>query len=736
MADILTQIIEKRRADIAASGLTFGIKIPEKRVRKVHPFLKDKGVILEVKRASPSKGDISPNLDSYKTARSYAECGARAISCLTETNYFKGTLEDLMKVCRAADDFEAETGCAAPAVLRKDFLLSADEVEIAYRAGADAVLLIARILPEQTFLEMAKAVAQFGMSALVEIRSDEDVKKTAFVFSAANKLPLKNFVFGVNSRDLSNFKIDLLRPCMMMKKIKQIAGEKTRIVFESGVTNYECASVVGSLGFSGLLLGEAAAKNPELRKGLVASFMNAGTTKNAEFWQEYAESLNDFDNALNPKIKICGLTRLEDALLAEKLGASFVGFVFADAFARSVTKENRLEKLLCGLGQIKAKKIAVVVDTNSPESKQAAELVKSGVFDALQFHKIAYENVSPELLALPHYFATDNADEYEKLVSKGELRVLVDSKTEKKGTWLAGGLNPQNVGNVIKENAPELIDVSGGIENENCTGIKSEEKMKEFFENAGYKKIKLMSHLVAGYPTNELALTAARSLVKGGADILEIQLPFSDPSADGPAIQTACTKVLERSYKTADGLKFIAQIHKEFPDTAIYLMSYGSLVYTPGVDEFCKKASEAGVSGMIIPDLPFDHDEGLTASCKKYGMINIPVAAPSMSADRLEKLANAGFPYIYAALRTGITGTDTKISDETISFLNKVSAGGSKVYGGFGISNGNQAKVLADSVEAIVAGSVFVRIITENQNDVEKLAQTVEAKAKELSGQN
>lgn len=245
-------------------------------------------------------------------------------------------------------------------------------------------------------------------------------------------------------------------------------------------------------------------------------------------------------------------------------------------------------------------------------------------------------------------------------------------------------------------------------------------------------KIKLMSHLVAGYPTTELALTAARALVKGGADILEIQLPFSDPSADGPAIQTACTKVLERGYKTADGLDFISTIHNEFPDITIYLMSYGSLIYTPGVEAFCKRAAAAGVKGMIIPDLPFDFDEGLTAACTKNGMINIPVAAPSMAPERLEKLANAGFPYIYAALRTGITGTNTTIDESTLSFLKKVSAGGSKVYGGFGISNGEQAKSLASSVEAIVAGSVFVRLITENQNDEKKLASAIEAKAREL----
>ena len=246
-------------------------------------------------------------------------------------------------------------------------------------------------------------------------------------------------------------------------------------------------------------------------------------------------------------------------------------------------------------------------------------------------------------------------------------------------------------------------------------------------------KIKLMSHLVAGYPTDESAFTAARALVKGGADILEIQLPFSDPSADGPAIQGACTKVLQRNYRTADGLAFISKLHQEFPKVKIYLMSYGSLVYTPGVENFCKRAAQAGITGMIIPDLPFDNDEGLTAACRANGMENIPVAAPSMSPERLSKLAHAGFPYIYAALRTGITGTNTTIDKNTLDFLEKVKAGGSKVYGGFGISNGEQAKALASAVEAIVAGSVFVKIITENQNDIEKLASAVEAKAKELT---
>jgi tryptophan synthase alpha chain len=247
------------------------------------------------------------------------------------------------------------------------------------------------------------------------------------------------------------------------------------------------------------------------------------------------------------------------------------------------------------------------------------------------------------------------------------------------------------------------------------------------------EKIKLMAHLVAGFPTDELSLIAARALVAGGADILEIQLPFSDPSADGPAIQSACTEVLSRNYKSAQGLAFISKIKSEFPDTQIYLMSYGSLIYTPGVENFCQKASKAGVSGMIIPDLPFDNDEGLTAVCKKNGMINIPVAAPSMSRSRLEKMANAGFPYIYAALRTGITGTDTKIDDATLSFLSSVKAGGSKIYGGFGISSGEQSESLSKSVDAVVAGSVFVRLIDKNRDSKEKLFDAVKSKAKEIT---
>ncbi|MBQ0051233.1 MAG: tryptophan synthase subunit alpha [Treponema sp.] len=248
---------------------------------------------------------------------------------------------------------------------------------------------------------------------------------------------------------------------------------------------------------------------------------------------------------------------------------------------------------------------------------------------------------------------------------------------------------------------------------------------------------KLMSHLVANYPTPELSFAVAQALVEGGADILEVQLPFSDPSADGPAIQNACSTVLERGATTKDGLDFIAKVHKAFPQVKIAIMSYGSLIYTPGVDAFCKKASEAGVSMMIIPDLPFDCDEGLTEACKKYGMENVPVAAPSMTVERMKKLLDKGFTTIYAALRAGITGVATKVDDQTLAFLDRLKKPNkdgniAQIWGGFGINGKEQADAIAPHVEGVIAGSVFVRIIEANKEDKARMMQLITEKAKEI----
>ncbi len=475
MADILTTIVEKRKEDIKRLGLTFGYDIPEKRQRPVHKFLSSKGVILEVKRASPSKGDIAPDLDAVETAKSYQAAGAAAISCLTEGNYFKGSLKDLMEICQNVDI----------AVLRKDFLINEEEVEIAYRAGADAVLLIARILESDMMIKMAKAAEAHTMTSLVEVRSEADIEKLRQLAAVVDP---EYIVCGVNSRDLATFKIDLLKPCALLSKIQEVLGDGARVVFESGIRTPEAASFAGSLGFTGMLLGEAAAKAPELRGQLVKSFVEAEPTKNAEFWNKF--SVSQSAPRHHPLIKICGLTREEDLLLADSLGADFVGFIFAAGFARNVCGE-KFEQMIPSLEKVKAKKVAVVTDAESPEAESAARYVEEGVLDCLQLHGIAYDKVPSRFLKLPHYFAiTEKSGPLEEAAEKfflmGEPRFLQDSKSQSYSTkhklWLAGGVTPENAAALAAQFQPELIDLSSGIEDDGNPGIKNKDKMRKLYD--------------------------------------------------------------------------------------------------------------------------------------------------------------------------------------------------------------------------------------------------------------
>ncbi|MBR5933559.1 MAG: bifunctional indole-3-glycerol phosphate synthase/phosphoribosylanthranilate isomerase [Treponema sp.] len=498
MSDILTEIVERRKEDIKKSGFEFGCMIPKKRSRQVHSFLNSKGVILEIKRASPSKGDIAPLLEAGETAFSYATAGAGAVSCLTESNYFKGTLLDLMAVCKAVDKFSSAYGRMAPSVLRKDFLIDEQEVEVSYRAGADAVLLIARILETDKLVKMAKTAANLNMTSLVEVRSDEDLKKLSKLSAMLTDREKNLIVCGVNSRDLSDFKIDLLKPCSMLKKIKEILGKNAKVIFESGIRTGKGASFAGSLGFTGLLSGEAAARNSELRKEIVSSFVYTKKTLNADFWNEISSIIS---LRKRPLIKICGITNPEDAVYADKLGSDFIGFIFADGFKRNVM-DGRFEKIIPVLNDIKAKKIAVVTDIESQETQKAYEYIKKGILDCIQFHGIRYESIPEKFFEIPHYFAiTEKSGDALKvsndLFLNGEPRFLQDIKSneyikyssEKNeasdnnlNLWLAGGVNPDNVLELYKKYSPELIDISSGVEEQENIGIKSHKKLDALFK--------------------------------------------------------------------------------------------------------------------------------------------------------------------------------------------------------------------------------------------------------------
>ena len=506
--DILSEIIQRRNLDIKSKGIDFGFEIPQKRTRRIHPFLLEKGVILEVKRASPSKGDIAINLDSYKTAKTYAKAGAKAISCLTEMNYFKGNLGDLMNVCRATDDFEKETGKNPPAVLRKDFLTCTEDIEISYRAGADAVLLIARILSSNQILEMAQKAKALGLSILIEVRCQEDLEKLALVLQNVDH---NNILCGVNSRDLKDFSIDMLIPVKMYSKIKALS-EDARITFESGILSAKSAGFARNLGFHAILLGEAAAKEPNLAEQFIKAFENSQENKSKQFWQQIT---NLHESKQKPILKICGITNEKDALIATQNGADILGFIFWNKSKRNVAKENVLkirksleESFKNGVIKKMPKLVGVIVDLESQETHDALFLVKENVLDVIQVHSFEaalkfctdsrFENI-------PHYCAVnlksqDDIQKLDELVKLGEPRLLVDSQSQKEigGTgiqineeilesvakkyklMIAGGISSANVSKIIEKFKPELLDVSSSLEDK--PGKKNHQKINEFFD--------------------------------------------------------------------------------------------------------------------------------------------------------------------------------------------------------------------------------------------------------------
>ena len=497
--DILAKIVRLRKADIERLGLNFGVEIPETRRVGHTEFLGNAGAILEVKRASPSKGDIAPDLDPVGLATTYAEAHAQAISVLTEGNFFKGSLRDLIAV---ADLMERrkQQGLHACAVLRKDFLLYEDEIDIAYRCGADAVLLIARILDDEQLVKMAKRAQSFDMQAFVEVRETDDLRKLKLVTEVLGDAAAKTIVAGVNSRDLATFHTDPLVPASLRNKLPPKA------VFESGIHSGADAAYARSLGFTGILVGEAVAKNPSLAKEVVGSFENGRENAKGEFWKEYAERKAAYfachcerSEAIHkPLVKICGITREEDGLLAAELGADMLGFVFSTT--KRLTTEDFVRRFAakCHVPLL----VGVITDPESPEGKTAIKLAREGVLDAVQFHGVV---PGIEFADMPHYCAVRVGEEsdFDKVVALrkcGEPRILLDAKVEgipggtgkqipecllreKAGDiplWLAGGINPENVADLVAKFNPELIDVSSGVED--APGIKNAEKMKKLFE--------------------------------------------------------------------------------------------------------------------------------------------------------------------------------------------------------------------------------------------------------------
>lgn len=229
-----------------------------------------------------------------------------------------------------------------------------------------------------------------------------------------------------------------------------------------------------------------------------------------------------------------------------------------------------------------------------------------------------------------------------------------------------------------------------------------------------------MTHVVVGYPNLGMTVSLVKTMVEAGADFIELQIPFSDPIADGPTIMTACEKALAQGLKVSDSFKVASVLTKKV-SVPLLFMAYYNTVFKYGVSKFCRDAKRAGVSGLIVPDMPFEEEgrERLAAHSKKNGLHFIRVVAPASTESRLRKNALVAGGFVYCSARQGITGARNKLAPELVGYLKKVRTFFNVPLAvGFGISKSEHLKKLFPHADIAVVGSAIIDVIRKSTPDL------------------
>ncbi len=239
-------------------------------------------------------------------------------------------------------------------------------------------------------------------------------------------------------------------------------------------------------------------------------------------------------------------------------------------------------------------------------------------------------------------------------------------------------------------------------------------RIKEKFSELKSKKEKaLVSYIMVGYPSENATLSAIRGLVKGGVDIIELGFPFSDPIADGPIIQKASTGSLNNGIKIEKFFKLVKKIRRE-TNIPLILMTYTNILYNQGYQKFIKNAKNAGIDGLILPDMAIEEAMGYLSAAKKQKMDTIFLVSPNTQKDRLLKIAKATSGFLYMVAVFGTTGIQTKIHQYTLNALKstKRTIKDVPIGVGFGISNEKDVrKYVSVGADAVIVGSANIKIM-------------------------
>jgi tryptophan synthase alpha chain len=235
------------------------------------------------------------------------------------------------------------------------------------------------------------------------------------------------------------------------------------------------------------------------------------------------------------------------------------------------------------------------------------------------------------------------------------------------------------------------------------------------------KRILIMSHLVLGYPSYDESRKMVREMVAAGADIIEMQFPFSEPS-DGPVILKANHEALRNGAGTTKCFAFAEEMKKEFPGTVFVIMTYYNILFSYGIEKFVAKAKAVGAEGLIVPDLPPEESKEYVEACEKHGVDPVFLFVPTSSDERLRTVSQYSKGMIYSVGRKGVTGTKTQVDGELISLLKRYRrATNLPLALGFGIQTKADVDAIADYVDIAVIGSKLVSL--QNQEGPEAVGR-------------
>ena len=224
----------------------------------------------------------------------------------------------------------------------------------------------------------------------------------------------------------------------------------------------------------------------------------------------------------------------------------------------------------------------------------------------------------------------------------------------------------------------------------------------------------LIPFITAGDPDLETTAKAIEVLAQNGADMIELGVPYSDPLADGPTIQAAATRALQKGVQLEDVLEVVKTVESKI-EVPIILFTYYNPIYYRGVKSFLKQIKDAGISGLVVPDLPLEEAEVLLKPAAEMGIEVTLLVAPTSSQARIEAIATKSQGFIYLVSVTGVTGVRSQMATEVKDLLADLHNTTNKPIGvGFGISNPEQAKQVKDwGADAVIVGSAIVKRLAE-----------------------